>query len=414
MVAVALTLAGFAVATPSTLADDAAIRFLKPKNRATVIGSTEIRLFVDLPDGVTAEQVEVRVDGRLIAILEESPWILDWTAGDGSKGHTLDAVVRTSDGKSARTTIRTSALRVNQIEAVDLVNLYLVVRDAASRYVTGLQKDDFRIVEDGVNQTIERFAATDKPLRVAVVLDASRSMIDAEKLEKAKRAALEFLDILEDGDEGVVVQFADSVYKAQELTSDKALLAEAIEDATAGGGTALYDAIWRTARDLDNFDGRRVMVLLSDGQDESESGLEPGSLHTLEEALDQVLRHEVMVFPIGLGRNLDEKPVRRWNPQGLSTLDSSVTLASILERFADNTGGRAVFSTNASRLKKAFSEIAADLRNQYTLAYSSTNPNANGKWRTIRVETPGRDVEVVTRKGYYAPKPNRFRSSQNR
>jgi VWFA-related protein len=150
------------------------------------------------------------------------------------------------------------------------------------------------------------------------------------------------------------------------------------------------------------------MVLLSDGRDESYSGFEPGSLHTLDESLEQALRSEVMIFPIGLGKDLDEEYVRRFDGlDGRSNLDTSTSLADVLQRLAESTGGRAVMSSNPGKLRKAFQEIAEDLRHQYSIAYVSSNPARDGKWRDIRVEVSDRPLEVVTRKGYYAFKPSR-------
>jgi VWFA-related protein len=401
-----------ALGTLSAAADsDPAVRFLKPRNLASVLGETTIRLHVDVEEGASVDRVEVRVDGELLATLTGPPWETAWDAGETGRAHVLEAKLHLTDGRQTRSLIRTSPLRIDQVERVDLVNLYLVVRDGSGRYVTDLTRDDFTIVEDGVPQEIERFTTTHKPLRVGIALDSSRSMIKQDRLEKAKKAALDFLEILEPGDEGTVVSFNEYVHVTQEFSADKALLARAIRKTFPAGGTALYDAVWRTSRLLEGFDGRRVMVLLSDGRDESASGFEPGSLHTLEEALDQALRSEVMVFPIGLGKGLDREYVRRWeNLGGRSNLDLATSLADVLHRLAVTTGGRAVMSSSAGRLQRAFEEIAEDLRHQYSIAYSSTNAARDGRWRSIRVQTPGRTLKVLTRQGYYAPeagKPDR-------
>jgi VWFA-related protein len=383
----------------------ATVRFVKPRNLATVVGESTIQLFADVADDAAIDRIEIRLDGKRLVVLSQPPWETTWDAGPEGRGHALEALLYLTDGSEARTRIRTSPLRVNQIENVDLVNLYLVVRDGAGRYVTDLTRDNFTVLENGVPQSVERFATTHKPLRVGITLDSSRSMEKDQRLVKAKKAALDFLDVLEAGDEGTVVSFNEFVHVTQEFSADKVSLSRAIDQAYAAGGTALYDAIWRTSDLLRDFDGRRVMVLLSDGKDESSSGLEPGSLHTMDEALDQALRSEVMIFPIGLGGNLEDEFVRRWNNLGgRSTIDVSTSLADVLNRLADSTGGRAVMSTSPGRLRKAFAEIAADLRHQYSLAYSSSNATRDGKWRSIEVLTPGRTLEVVTRKGYYAPK----------
>jgi len=406
--AIGLLLGLYAASIALAGVDDPAVRFLKPRNRAMVLGPTSIRLFVTLPQNAAVDSIEIRIDGRLHTRLAGPPWEVAWNAGDKGSAHTLEALLRLVDGRETRTQIRTSPLQVHQIERVDLVNLYLVVRDASGGYVTDLTDADFRIVEDDVEQSVERFTATHKPLRVGIVLDSSRSMLKEQRLDKAKKAALEFLEILKPGDEGTVVSFNDYVHVTQNFSSKKELLARAIQDAFPSGGTALYDAVWKSSSLLEDFDGRRVMVLLSDGRDESSSGFEPGSLHTLEESLEQALRSEVMIFPIGLGKDLDKTYIRRWEGlSGRSNVDTSTSLADVLQRLADNTGGRALMSSSAGKLKKAFEEIADDLRHQYSIAYVSTNTVRDGKWRELRVQVPGRRLEVVTRKGYYARKPSK-------
>jgi len=383
---------------------DPTVRFLEPRNLATVLGPTSIRLLLDVPDPATVDRVELHIDGKRFGLLEQPPWTIPWHAGDGWKGHSLEAVMVLSDGRQVRATIRTSPLRIQQVENVDLVNLYLVVR-AGDRYVTDLTAGDFRIYEDGVEQRVARFTTTHKPLRVAVVVDSSRSMSKEDRLEKSKSAALQFLEILTDDDEGTVISFSDTVDVLQSLSSDKTLLANAIRKISLAHGTALYDSIWRTSDLLADFDGRRVMVLLSDGQDQAYNGMEQGSLHTLDEALERALRAEVMIFPIGLGQRLERTYLLEWDyPGAKSRTNKSKSLADLLRDLATSTGGRAVMSKSSGQLRKAFSEIAADLRHQYSIAYQSTNGTRKGKWRTIRVETP-RGFEIVTRRGYYGPKP---------
>ena len=112
-----------------------------------------------------------------------------------------------------------------------------------------------------------------------------------------------FLDVLRDDDQGIVVSFNDYVrHRGGAVLGHRGPGALDPSAAEASGGTALYDAVWKTSKLLAGFDGRRVMVLLSDGRDESANGFEPGSLHTVEEALDEALRAEVMIFPHRAGR----------------------------------------------------------------------------------------------------------------
>jgi len=406
ILAPAAGLLALAASLPAALAQDApTIAFSRPRAGATVVGAATAALLVQVPAGASVRHVDLFVDGKRTARLTGPPWETTWDAGSGDRGHTLDAVLVLGDGRQTKATVHTSRIHVDMIARVDLVNLYAVVRDRAGTYVAGLPRESFRVVEDGTPQTIERFSEAHQPLRVAVVLDTSLSMLREGRIDRAREAALDFVQLLLPEDEATVVTFNDTVRVAQPRTSDRELLSAAILAAQASGGTALYDAVWKASRTLDGFEGRRVLVLLSDGNDESASGLEPGSLHTLEEALDQALRSSVMIFSIGIGSNLDEQYARRWDSRtGVSYADQQTSLADVLRRLADSTGGRAEISVGAGRLRRVFAQVGEDLRHQYSIAYTSSNPARDGKWREVRLTTPGRDLEVVTRKGYYAPK----------
>ena len=364
---------------------------VSPRRLATVLGNSAIEVDPGVPDGDVVKIVVV-VDGVEIGVLDAPPWRLDWRAGDGSRGHQISARVETRSNGTLLARTRTSALRINATEGVNLVNLYAVVRTRGGGYASRLSKQDFVVLEDGKRQTIERFSSERKPLRVGFVLDTSKTM-DGRKLERAKEAAREFLKTLGPQDEGMVVTFDNDVRIDQGLTHDTRALEQAIMQAEPGGGTALYDAIYRTARKLRGFDGRRVMVLLSDGRDEAVNGIEPGSLHTLDESLEQALRAEVMIFSIGLGRRLGET----WD------FYRTRSLKSILQQLANDTGGRALISSGPGELRRAFKSVYEDLSNQYTLAYTPTNAEGNGAWRDVQVKLVDDDYEVITRKGYFAP-----------
>ncbi len=369
------------------------VEFVRPRNLATVVGRTVIELGVRVPGAARVDHVLVLADGKKVAKLASPPWEVSWDAGDSTEPHFLEAVLVLADGTHVRASARTSALRIDQYEQVSLVNLYATVRDKEQAYVADLTRDRFRVIENGRPQVIVRFSDEWKPLRVALVMDTSLSM-ESEKLEAARGAALSFLEGLRPEDQGMVVTFSDSVRVAQPLTSDRSALSAAIRKTRAQGGTALYDALWTTADLLERFDGRRVIVLLSDGRDEAVNGLEPGSLHTVEEALDRALRSEAMIFAIGFGRNL----AAEWD------FFRRRSLEAILRDLAEATGGRAIFSSRPGKLRSAFEQVAEDLRHQYSLAYTSDEPKRDGLWREVRVTTDRPDLVVVTRRGYFAPR----------
>jgi Ca-activated chloride channel family protein len=385
--------------------DDRSVRFVQPKHLQTILGPTTFEAEVDLPAGLEVRQLLFAVDGVAVAALESPPWKIDWDAGDSGIGYRLEVIARLSDGTEISQVIATTVLRINQRADVDLVSLYPVVRDRSGHYVTDLTKDDFLVKERGTQQTVSRFTTARLPLRVGIVLDTSLSMAKGNRLEDAQQAALGFLDSLEPDDEGMVVTFNERVRVAQDFTADRTPLGAAILATNAHGGTALYDAVWRTSRMLRDLDARRVIVLLSDGRDEATSGFEPGSLHTLEEALDQALRSEVMVFAIGLGKNLDTECTQNWSmvPSSQKKGCPHGSLQDVLARLADSTGGRLMLSQSSRRLRKAFDDIASDLRNQYSLAYTSSNSVKDGTWRPIEISVKDRPgALVISRDGYFA------------
>lgn len=374
-------------------AQEAAVQFVSPRHLSTAIGETEIRLEIELPPGLAVERVEILVDGEPLGELTSPPWSLQWFAGDGSSQHSLHAVVHLSDGTRKHAGVRTMPLRINVTEEVDLVNLYVVVKDAAGKYVTDLTQDDFILKESGRQEEIDRFTSERKPLAVAVVLDTSLTMVTRKRMEPARESALKFIEALEEGDQGMLVGFSDRARFIQDLTTDLGALSAAIKTVEAGGGTALYDAVWKAADRLNGQDGRKVMVLLSDGKDEASNGLEPGSLHTLSESLDKALRADVMIFAIGFGKGLDEE----WD------FYRRRRLADILTLLAERTGGTVLFPKRAGALRKAFEDVADHLRHQYSVAYSSDDKAKDGAWRDIELVTNRPGLQVITRKGYFAP-----------
>lgn len=386
----------FAAISAGFAADTGVVELVRPKDLSTVVGPATIEASVKAPEGATIESVVFTVDGKAVATKTAPPWKAEWDGGDGSRTRFVQVVARFSDGTERRASARTSPLKVDLVEQVALVNLYAIVRDKQGNYVTDLKKESFSVTEDTRPEQIERFGTEWKPLRIGIVLDTSLSM-EGNKLDAARDAAVAFLDTLRPGDQAIVVTFGEEVKVAQESTDDKKKLEAAIRATRASGGTALYDAIWKTADLLDKQDGRRVMVLLSDGFDQSTSGLEPGSFHTDQEALDRALRAETMIFSIGFGRNL----ATEWD------FFRKRSLEDILRELAETTGGRATFSSRTAKLQRAFEEVAEDLRHQYSLAYTPDDTRSDGGWRKIDVKIDRPGAAVITRKGYFAPKAKR-------
>jgi len=396
--------AGWLAATHAG-ATGAVVEILSPRNQATALGPTTIEARVTVSPGRTLERLEIVVDAVTIATLSAPPWRTVWDAGDGTTGHQIEVRAVLDGGEVVRATVHASPLVIQARVGVGLVNLFPVVRDPSGSYVRGLTARDFVVLEDGVERPIERFTTEQRPLRIGIVLDASQSM-EGAPIENARAAAAGLLDVLRPGDDALVVAFSDRVKFLEDPTSDRDRLAGAIASVSASGGTALYDAVWRTARRLEPFDGRRVLVLLSDGRDEASSGFGPGSLHTLDEARTQAVRSEAMVFAIALGKGLDRQYAREWTkPLASDPGATRVTLRALLLSLAESTGGRLFESPGPGALRRAFEQVAEDLRNQYSLAYAPPRAAGDGQYHSIELRIPGRKVQVATRRGYFAALP---------
>jgi VWFA-related protein len=269
---------------------------------------------------------------------------------------------------------------------VDLVSLLFTVTDD-DRFLTGLSRDDFEVFEDGVPQEIRDFEAqTDLPLTVAIVVDVSGSI--REKLRFEQEAAIEFFySMIEPGrDRGMLVVFDSAVEVLQEFTDQPDDLAEAVRRIRAGGGTAMYDSIYLAITQGISLqpDGRRVLIVISDGADNS-------SRVSMTETVEVAQRNDVSIYAISTTSESDAS--ERERDRGDRTL----------RRFAEETGGRVFFPFRLEDLAVNLQDIGEELRAQYALTYVSTNMLRDGSYREIEVRPADDDYEVKTRPGYYAP-----------
>lgn len=273
---------------------------------------------------------------------------------------------------------------------VDLVSLTVTVTEG-TRYVTDLEEADFEVFEDGMRQPLTFFSRLQQPIALSVLLDTSASM--EGKLDVAQEAAVGFARRLRRGDVMEVIEFDSQVNIVQEFTGEIPLLEKAIQSTTVNGSTSLYNAIYIALKNLRRNRAkvaeeirREAIVVLSDGDDTS-------SLIEYEEVLDLAKRSETAIYAVGL----------RQGNEGRREFKEA---EFVLRQLSQETGGRAFFPTSAAELPRIYEQIADELSSQYSIAYSSKNPQRNGAWRriTVRLARPG--LTARTRLGYYAAKPS--------
>ena len=256
---------------------------------------------------------------------------------------------------------------------VQLVEVYASVTDRSGEPVTGLGQADFTVTEDGVPQTITTFAAGEFPLTVALAVDRSWSMA-GQKLANAKAAARTFLGLLKPTDRSMVVAISGEAEVIAPLSADRAGQLRAVEQLDPWSTTALHDAILASLDRLDPEPGRQALVLFSDGTDRYSKAKEA-------DVLERGRRSNALIYPIALGK----------------------TRPPWLAEIAVLTGGRSFLLKDTRELEPTLRTIARELRHQYLLGYTPSEPIEPGSgWRSIRVtlRNPAAGIRVRARDGY--------------
>jgi Ca-activated chloride channel homolog len=371
------------------------VRFAEPASSTLLSGPTRITVEATTSPDARIVSVTLYADDALLTVMERAPYTVTWDAGRGGGVRRLRAVALDSAGRSGEAALEVRRIQVGQYEEVRLVNISASVRDDRGRPVLDLGRDDFSVTEDGVPQTITHFSSARLPITIALLIDASASMRLQGRIEMARKGAEEFVDAIEPEDRLLVLSFDDTLHGDATPLTDRKTIHERIRAITPGGGTALYDSLYAVAGMLQTVEGRRAMVLLSDGRDQALVENEPGSLRLFEEALERSHRVEMAIYAIGLGGHLDRE----------LDLAQSRSLKEILETLARQSGGKAWFPSRVSELGDVYRQVADDLKRQYTIAYASTNTRRDGRWRALRVTVGRPGLTVQARQGYYAPGP---------
>ncbi len=289
---------------------------------------------------------------------------------------------------------------------VNLVNVVFSVLDKHNHFVTNLEKNNFEIFDDDIPQQVEFFSReTDLPLRIGLLIDTSNSI--HSRLQFEQQAAFDFLyHILRPGkDEAFLMTFDTHPQIQQGFTDNLDLLRRAIFSQRAGGGTALYDAIYEASnRYLRNpplpatgTNVRRVLVVISDGLDDL-------SDHARSSAIDMAERSGVVIYTIST-TNKWVSPDQQ-NAENMPYLIHYTEGDKVLRQFANDTGGRSFYPYRVDDLAQAFVDIGTELRSQYSLAYTPSTHSADGKFHPIHIEILHRHgLKVRARQGYWAERP---------
>ena len=281
----------------------------------------------------------------------------------------------------------TETIKVSTAQVI----INVTVQDPKGKFVTGLDREAFRLTEDDHSQEIIDFIGEDAPMAVAVLMDISGSALEKD-VERSRNAALDFAYRLRPRDALAIYAFAESgVQRLRDFSTNVKGIKPLLTPLRGRGNTPLYDAILAAADDLRaRPERRRVIILLSDGSDSA-------SQNTLREAERQTFLAGVSIYAIDLV-NTDKNSRRSPERQAA---------AQTLRQLAEETGGRYITTqggffllSDRSKLKRIFSDLIDELHTQYTLAYEPANQRQAGRWRTVRVALEQADLRTRTRLGY--------------
>ena len=289
---------------------------------------------------------------------------------------------------------------------VNLVDVLFTVLDRRNKLVPDLGKQDFKVLDDNIPQDIRYFSRqSDLPLRIGMLMDTSNSIRDRLKFEQDAANNFLFSVLRRNKDQAFVMTFDDEPQLLQGFTGDTGSLRDHILRTRAGGGTAVYDAIYdacttqlnhppRPAGDQPDV-VRRVMILISDGEDNL-------STHTRAEAIEMAQRTSVVIYTISTSTQwvtLDDPSKERTGNRKYHLTGGD----KILQDLADETGGRAFYPYHVDDLDQSFQDIGEELRNQYSIAYNPTNHSLDGRYHNIKIDVPDhKGYQVRARRGYYA------------
>jgi Ca-activated chloride channel homolog len=260
------------------------------------------------------------------------------------------------------------------------------VTDPLGRLVTGLQQENFRVFEDGVEQEIVRFSSEDVPVSIGVIFDMSGSM--ADKLDKSRQAAVQFFRTANPQDEFFLVNFNDRAQLISPFTASVDDLQDRLMYTGAHGMTALYDGVYLGLSQMRGaHNAKKALLILSDGGDNH-------SRYSETEVRKFVREADVQIYAIGLFDSEAPTPEERAGPGLLSDMTMM-------------TGGRAFVVQNVNQLPDVATKISMELRNQYVLGYVPSHRTHDGKWRKIKVRlVPPKGLPPLTvssKSGYFAP-----------
>ncbi len=334
------------------------------------------------------------VDDRQVGTVAAPPYRVTAELGEENTEHRFRVVAYLASGTRGEATLVTPRIAVDQEVRFDLEQLYVSARREGKR-VLDLRREEFTVEDGGENQEITAFARGDIPFAAVVLVDASTSM-QGELLAEALAGAKAFLAGMRPLDEVKLIVYCDHTVTATPFTSVPEVLEAGIANVTAHGGTALVDHLYLALKLLEQRQGRRVVVLLSDGID-SHSAL------SMSDVVFKARQSQALIYWIRLRGEPEDPRIEEGLPPLFSAWHDKAFYwesARMLGGAVSESGGGITAVRSPTQISPAFRGILEELREQYVLGYYPKDLRHDGTWRKVKVKVARPDVRVVTRGGY--------------
>lgn len=388
-----LLVAAAALAAPSA-ADEALVRveIREPVPGQPALGSVDVVASVLSSNAV--REVAIELDGQRAAVLTVPPWRYALELGTDNRRHEITVVATDMLGNTGSDSVTTEPIPDSGRFGVSLQQQYVTVTRDGSR-VLDLEADDFTVRDDGDRQQVVTFARGDIPFTAVLAIDASSSM-RGKRLESAAAGVRSFVSRTAELDQVSLLAFSDRLLERTPFGNRVEDFDQALARLAPGDGTAVHDHLYMAAKLLQQRQGRRVVVLLSDGID-SHSVLE------MADIVRTIRQSQALIYWVWLGsesgQEFDHGRMRvvfsSWRPA-----DEYRAQFELLQEAVLDTGGRIIPIERADQIEPVFVDILAELREQYVLAYYPSRQRDDGSWHRVDVDAHGAGLKVRTSAGY--------------
>jgi Ca-activated chloride channel family protein len=361
------------------------LRIVSPVPQQPVFG--QVLFEVQVAGNEAVDRVEFLVDGKPVGVVRRPPYRVVTEVGEDNSEREFRAIAYAVRGATAAARVVTQPVRIDEQMNVRLQQLFVTVMQRGARTL-GLEQQDFRILDNGQAQTIVTFDKGELPITAVLLLDSSESM-RGELLAAAESGARAFIAGMRPLDEAMMALFSDQLLRVTEFTADHGALEQALSGVEARGGTAVNDFLYMSLKLLEGRQGRRVVVLLSDGSDVN-------SVLSMADVLRKARTSQALIYWIQLeGGHKHKSYASSWRGHAENDQDYKD-----LARAVEESGGRIQPVERIADIEAVFRGIMQELREQFSIGYYPSNLKNDGSWHAVKVHVDQPGFRVRTANGY--------------